>query len=273
MRYLLLCCTALLAHLHAGAQIRGARANRGSVHLFANLSGDLHINGSDVRMDPGGVKGLLESKNTIGTRIGFDVLRITRYRMIVGMGYDFRFEPQKLRVNYVAADMGYTGSDYSYSEERSFTNMNMELKGKLGYSIKTGNTGAVDITTGLVFSLPVNGRADTPMVAFQDMGNGYKEPLYFIKGGWGNQIAERYSQSDDPRLLVLFQGQIAYRFLQPSIFGDRALRFGLDFSYMPSDTYNNRTEVTTFGPNRRVGANYRFSDKHCALGLSVGIEL
>ncbi len=280
MRYtyktILAVCILIVTGYGANAQIRGAWGKRGSFHIFTNTSADFHINSVDVKKDSMATGNVLTSINKVGTRIGVDMVRITRYRMMISMGFDFRFEPQKLRINYSAAEMGFTGpgAGYTYREDRTFTNKTIETKGKIGFSISTGSVSAVDIMLGMTFSASLNGRADTNGVVFHDVsGTGYKEPMFYQKSGWGTQRPEQSVQTDDYRVNVLGQFQVAYRFLQPSVFSDRAIRIGLDVGAMPNTLYNNRAEITTFGPSRQQRGTYKFSDVHFAIGLFLGVEL
>ncbi len=254
------------------AQMRGAFGNRGSFHIFTNLTADYHINNFDVKQDADAPKDVLTSKNNIGTRIGFDVVRITKHRMYFHMGFDFRFEPQKLMFRYDARQMGFPNSSFVYEEEQKFTNRNMELHGGVGYSIKAGNN-AVDLVLGIRFSMPVNGRVDSAYTAFKDMGNGYKEPLYAKKSGWGTKRAEENAQGDDPNMLAGFQFTAAYRMPQPTIFNDRAVRVGLNVCFLPGARYANRAEVITYGENRSNVYTYKYNDLHLSAALFLGVEL
>ena len=110
------------------AQMRGAFGNRGSFHIFTNLTADYHINNFDVKQDADAPKDVLTSKNKIGTRIGFDAVRITKHRIYFHMGFDFRFEPQVLAFRYDAKQMGFSNSSFVYEEEQKFTNRNIVLR-------------------------------------------------------------------------------------------------------------------------------------------------
>lgn len=252
--------------------MRGSFGKRGSFHIFTNLTADYHINNFDVKKDAAAPSDVLTSKNKIGTRIGFDVVRITKHRILFNMGFDFRFEPQTLVFKYDAKQMGFSNSSFVYEDEKKFTNRNMELHGGVGYSIKTGNN-AVDLALGVRLSMAVNGRADSAYTLFRDMGNGYKEPLYTTKGGWGTQRAEVNAQGDDPTMLAGFQFNAAYRMIEPTIFNDRAVRVGLNVCFLPGARYANRTEITTYGENRSNAYLYKYNDLHLAAAFFLGVEL
>lgn len=272
MKKIVLSAIILLLATGGYAQMRGAFGKRGSFHIFTNLTADYHINNFDVKKDADAPDGVLTSKNKIGTRIGFDAVRITKHRIYFHMGFDFRFEPQTLVFRYDAKQMGFANSSFVYEDEKKFTNRNMELHGGVGYSIKTGNN-AVDLVLGIRLSMPVNGRADSAYIAFKDMGNGYKEPLYSTKGGWGSQRAEVHAQNDDPEMLAGFQFTAAYRMNQPMIFNDRAVRVGLNVCFIPGARYANRTEVVTYGENRSNMYKYQYNDLHLSAALFLGVEL
>lgn len=252
--------------------MRGALGKHGSVHIFTNLSADYHINNFDVKKDADAPAGVLTSKNKIGTRIGFDAVRISKHRLYYSMGFDFRFEPQTLAFKYDARQIGFPNSNFVYEEEQKFTNRNMELHGAFGYSIKAGNN-AVDLALGVRLSMAVNGSVDSAVIVFKDMGNGYKEPLYSKKGGWGNRRAEVNAQGDDPTMLAGFQFTAAYRMVQPTIFNDRAVRVGLNVCFIPGARYANRTEVVTYGENRSNMYKYQYNDLHLSAALFLGVEL
>ena len=131
----------------------------------------------------------------------------------------------------------------------------------------------MDLVLGFRLCLPVNGRVDSAYTAFKDMGNGYKEPLYSKKGGWGSQRAEVNAQNDDPEMLAGFQFTAAYRMNQPTIFNDRALRVGLIVCFIPGARYANRTEVITYGENRSNVYTYKYNDLHFSAALFLGVEL
>lgn len=272
MKKILLCIAATILFADSHAQIRGSWGKRGSVHFFTNLTADYHINNWDVKKDADAPKDAMVSANKIGTRIGFDMERITRHRILIAIGFDFRFEPQQLSLKYDARQMGFTNSNHVYTEEKTFTNRNMELHGAIGYSVAMGNN-ALDIAIGVRLSMPVNGRADSAYTSFRDMGNGYKEPVYSIKSGWGTQRAEVKAQGDDPNMLAGFQFTTAYRLLQPAIFNDRAVRIGFNACFVPGARYANRAELITYGANRDNVYKYSYNDLHLSAALFLGVEL
>lgn len=258
----------------ASAQIRGDWQGRGSFHVYTNLSADYHINSADVTPKRLRDRGVLVAPDMIGSRIGFDMVRITRHRQYISLGFDFRFEPQRLEINYVARDMGFTGSDYEYHNTKKFTNKTIETKGKLGHSIPISKAGALDIAAGITIRIPLNGRTDTATLLFADLNNtGYKDPIIFQQTGWGNNSSRAISGSGY-HINLMGQFQVAYRFLQPAIFGDRSLRVGADVGCtVPTGEYNNRTEVQIYGPGRSNVQTYTYQDYHLGIGLFVGVEL
>lgn len=250
---------------------RGELKKGREIHFFAHIAGDYQLNKGDV-VNTNNQYAFMKSPGNMGIRGGYEFMYMGKHRIFLSVSMEYSYVGQRLNIGYLADEAGYPGSQYVYTDRMTFSNKFFDWKWRGGFSFKTGNNAALEISTGLDFNYPLNGAHKDSFVAANIQDAKFKEPVAYYVVGWGNTDM---GNSPDGKAFVNLRSttQIAMRFIEPAVFNDRSIKIGLDISYLLAGDLYNRAEATFYGKDRSVLNKATFSDKHMGIGLSVGVEL
>lgn len=250
---------------------RGEWKKGRAIHFFAHIAGDYQINKNDV-VHTNDKYSYLEAPGNMGMRAGYEFMYMGKQRVFISVSLDYSYVGQRLNLGYYANEAGYTGSAYVFSDRLTFSNHYIDFKWRGGHSIKISPNHTLDLSAGLDFNFMLNGGHQDSFATSNIIDGKYKEPVAYYATGWGATTqGNNEVESIFPNLRGT--GQAAIRFLEPAIFNDRSLKLGIDVSYYIAGDMNNTAEATFYGRDRNVLNTSTFTDRHFAIGLSVGVEL
>jgi len=250
---------------NAAAQTKG-KVKRGWLNNFIVAGVDYHLNGVDVDTTD-----FLKAKNSVGGRFGFAFERMTSNRIILSPSMQVRFMKQTLEIDYDLSRAGYNTTD-RYTDEISFQNVNLDIKIQGGYSLLLNDQSALDICAGLVFDFPFTGKYEEILIYQEGLDPVYNELVSYRRTAWGNKKSDANKGTLVPaNLLVDFN--INYRLLEGSLFKDRSAYIGLSLVTLASGNFNNNTQLSFYGKDRKKISTASFDDRQLSLGLSMAIQI
>lgn len=272
----------ILLFILIGTNTYAQRGKRKGNKFFLNTGIDYHLNSGDISFEvlkgsawvkaPSPYPNILRSPNNIGGKVGLELFRVRNSGFLVGAAFDVKVIRQKLLVRYDAAQFGFEGSNYRYEGEIKFTNIMMDWKAKLGYSIPVGShKSAIDLPMVIILNTAINGKNNDggePVYGQVNPNSQYKDLMMHTQTGWGSKKITTQDFEIAPVNLMLGI-QPAYRFLS----GGKYVKVGLDFSMLVRGNANNDVRVMVFDNNRISRGTAVFDDKHIAIGVFAGIEL
>ena len=211
-------------------------------------------------------------RNALTPNVGIEMMLMGRRRVFFTNGFSYRRVAQRLNINYNAVENGYPNSAYNFNERLRFGNSYLDWKWKFGYSMVYNQNSTIDICIGFSFAFPLNGSNTDSFVTANMNDPVNKEPVAYYNSAWGSVDQAGESENNFPSL-PLGHFQISYRAIEPSLFNNRSIKFGLEFTTLFGADLPNSADVTFFGPGRQVTNEYKYSDRHYSVGFFMGIEL
>jgi hypothetical protein len=251
---------------------RGELKRKRELHFFFLSAADLQINESDIISKIPGRKDLT-SPTTLSPNIGIEAMYLGKHRVFISSGFNFRVVPQRLNVYYRAAENGYTNSNYQFSHKMAYNISYLDWRWKAGYSAIVNKETTIDIGVGITFAFPLNGKNTDSLVSGNITDPVYKDPVAYYNVGWGSIDMAGGTTDENVATLPLAHFTMAYRALEPAIFNDRSIKFGLEFTAALGGDLANEGESIFWGPNRQVTSQSTYLDRHLAIGFFIGLEL
>lgn len=265
MRIFIVAVFSLLVINPASAQTKG-KLKRGWINTFLTVQADYHLNNDDIDSSR-----FMKSSNRAGGQFGLSMVRMTRHRVILAPSIGIKVAQQKLAIDFPLSNTGYNISG-SYSDEMTFTNVNLQLKFQGGYSFLMNDKSALEMCTGLIFDFPLSGDYQETLIYEEGLDPQYRELIAFKRMAWGRQKSAANTNTLFP-VNALFDFSIDYRFLEGALFKGRSAKIGLNICTLVGGNFNNRTDVTFFGKDRARLGRETFNDRQLSAGLSFSIEL
>lgn len=234
-----------------------------SNNFFINIGGDVHLNKRDVVNETQG-NAPLSASNNLGTRLGMEYYHKTKSGLFISTGFDYKYIPQRVILDYNSGQMGFSNTNTAYHYEYVFNNHNIDPYFKLGYSMPLKDSSrSIDYSVGAAVSIPLNGEyGGDETIALNITDSEYTDAAMFYHSNWGN-----ISDATIPVNILLLL-QLSYK---TNVSG-RRVQAGINLSAGTS-RYINRTTINYFDANRRSAGTSVFADLNQSAGLFIGVGL
>lgn len=252
-----------------------AHAQKHSVHFYTNTALDYHYTQHVENLNiPQGL-GISASK-TIGVSLGGVFVLQHKNGMYMQAGIDLRYSPNRININYNAAQLGYTGYQHSEQQDFNYNKVDLAFSIRPGYSfILPDKKSSIDFAGGVIFNFPVNGATNNGNeVVYRNItDNEYKDLIMYQRLSWGNNAIDNNNYLGYIPLHLQYSLQLFYRLHDKGLVKGKGMRVGIDINNQLLQRSESTLEVHYFDKDRNEIGSSTYNDYFSAISLVLGFGI